>query len=269
MIVQDYYYSNKIFKLLEIEKGILKTQNVPNDIYKYYNDINYIPYQNYKKKLKNILYIIIQKYTMKYKLSIIKKYSNEKNIIDFGCGSGSFLKYMQNNNYDIQGYEPNKIARQQTENKIKKQLSTSIDKLNKTNIITLWHVLEHLKNPLKILNKLKKKLYKNGIILIAIPNYKSFDSIYYKKFWAGYDVPRHIYHYSKQGFINYFSKYFKIIAVIPLFFDSYYISLLSENYKNNSFSFLNAIKIGFQSNWKAKKTGNYSSLIYVLKQFTL
>lgn len=266
MIVKDYYYSNKEFKLSEIQKGVLKTQNIPNNINVYYDSNNYISHQNCKKNLKDILYSYFQKYNLNYKLSIIQKYSNGKNIIDYGCGNGLFLRYMKNNGYFVQGYELNETAKKKAENKINQKLKNSIHEFDKTDIVTLWHVLEHLKNPLKVLNQLQKKLNSDGIIFIAVPNYKSFDAEYYKCFWSAYDVPRHIYHYSKEGFINYFSRYFKIIGTAPLLFDSYYVSLLSENYKKSSFRFLNAIKIGFQSNWKAKKTANYSSIIYILKK---
>lgn len=266
MKIKDYYYSNKYFKLLEIKKGILQTQNIPNKLEKYYNNNNYISYTNKKKKLLNYLYSIAQIYNLQFKLSLIKKYSNKQDIIDFGCGNGEFLKYMKKNNYKIQGYEPNKIGQYISKKKLSIEIiKNNIEKLKKSNIITLWHVLEHLENPLSILKNLEKKLNKHGIIIIASPNYKSFDAKYYKKFWAGYDVPRHIYHYSKEGFINYYSKYFKIIGIEHLILDSYYISLLSENYKKSIFKLLKAIYIGFKSNWEAKKTGNYSSLIYILK----
>lgn len=269
MRIQDHYFSKKYFTLSKNPTGILQTKNIPINIEKYYNNNNYISHINNKKTIINYLYSIAQIYNLKFKISLIKKYSNKKNIIDFGCGNGKFLKYMQNHNYQIQGYENNIIGKLEAIKKLSpKNIKNNINELIPSDIITLWHVLEHLQDPLNILKTLETKLKNNGIIIIAVPNYKSFDGQYYKEFWAAYDVPRHIYHYSKESFINYYSKYFKIINISQLLIDAYYISFLSENYKKKSFlNFFNAIKIGFTSNWKAKKTGNYSSLIYILQSF--
>ncbi|MCB9202412.1 MAG: class I SAM-dependent methyltransferase [Flavobacteriales bacterium] len=265
MKIKDYFYSQEEFTLEKISEGILQTQNIPSDISNYYNSENYISHTNKKQGLKDLLYSKIQRINLKNKLKLIQKYSNKKTILDYGCGNGIFLEFMKSNGYSIQGFEPSNLGKKETEKRLESTLIDNINEIKNTDIITLWHVLEHIENPDEILEKLKSKLNPNGIILIALPNYKSYDAKYYKEFWAAWDVPRHIFHYSKDGAVNYFSKKFKLIDISPLLFDSFYVSLLSENYKKNPLAFLKAFYIGLKSNLKAKKDKNYSSLVYILK----
>lgn len=270
MKIKDHFLTKEIFEVKETQyKGVLKTQNIPENLEKYYESNKYLSHSK-DNSLKSKIYQYTQKLNEKYKLKIISKYKKTGKILDYGCGDGSFLKFMKNNNYSIIGYEPNskalnnaiyKIGKENTINSLNDIENNSID------IITLWHVLEHISNPEKILNELKNKLKKNGILIIALPNYKSYDAKYYKENWAAWDVPRHIYHYSKEGAINFFNlNQFDVIHTYPLPFDSFYISLISENYSKNYFSLLRFPFIGILSNIKALKNENYSSLIYILNK---
>ncbi len=136
----------------------------------------------------------------------------------------------------------------------------------KFDIISLWHVLEHVPNLEEYILNLKKLIKPNGTIIIAVPNYKSFDANYYGKFWAAFDVPRHLWHFSKRSIRLLFAKEnMEVVKILPMKFDAYYVSLLSEKNKNNKTNFIKAVWIGFQSNLKAKSNFEYSSLIYLLK----
>ena len=142
----------------------------------------------------------------------------------------------------------------------------SIFKGKKFDVITLWHVLEHVENLEIYIQSLKELLKENGTLLIAVPNYKSFDATYYGSFWAAFDVPRHVWHFSQTSIHKIFSFVsLKVVRAIPMKFDAYYVSLLSEKYKNGKMNILKSFWIGFQSNSKAKRSSEYSSLIYVLK----
>jgi len=133
-------------------------------------------------------------------------------------------------------------------------------------VITMWHVLEHIPNLMDYLDSLKRLLKKDGCLIIAVPNYQSYDADYYKEFWAAYDVPRHLWHFSQKSIQHILaSKNFKVHKTLPLIFDSFYVSLLSEKYKGGSSNFLRAFKTGLVSNVKARTSGNYSSLIYLAK----
>jgi predicted SAM-dependent methyltransferase len=133
-------------------------------------------------------------------------------------------------------------------------------------VITLWHVLEHLPNLEEDVKTIHKLLKPNGRILVAVPNFKSFDADYFKSFWAAYDVPRHLWHFSQNSISKVFSKVqIETESTLPLVMDAYYVSLLSNKLKTGSYRILNSLWIGFLSNLKALKSGEYSSLIYVLK----
>ena len=130
----------------------------------------------------------------------------------------------------------------------------------------MWHVLEHVPNLEHQISELKRLLKPNGTLLVAVPNFNSFDSNYYGKFWAAFDVPIHFWHFSKTAIQLLFEKEeMKLEKILPMKFDSFYVSLLSEKYKSGKMNFINAFFTGLQSNWKAKKNFEYSSHIYILK----
>jgi len=266
MKVKDYFLTKEEFELKEIQKGILQTVNLPKDLNKYYESDEYLSHSNNKKNLIGNLYAFVQKLNLNYKYKIISKYNKNGKILDYGCGNGVFLNYIQTKNYKGKGYEPNEDAKKSSL-KMGLNLIENLNADEKFDVITLWHVLEHIPNPDEILEKLKLLLTEKGKLIIAVPNYKSFDAEYYKEYWAAYDVPRHIFHYSKDGAISFFRQNnFKIENIFPLPFDSYFISMMSAKYKKGLINKIFSPFVGIISNLKAMKTGNYSSLIYVLKK---
>ena len=182
--------------------------------------------------------------------------------MDYGSGSGSFVNHTKKRGYTSFGYEP---INELKHNSIYK--NKNIIKKQKYDWVTLWHVLEHTHNPKETLNNLRDLLNKGGLMAVAIPNINSYDNIYYKKHWAGYDVPRHLFHFNASSFKK-LAKFanLKIINKKPLWFDSIYVSMLSEKYKKNKFSFLSGFFRGFISNLYAIKTGQHSSIIYILRK---
>ena len=133
-------------------------------------------------------------------------------------------------------------------------------------VITLWHVLEHVTDLEDTITFFKSTLNKDGILIIAVPNPASYDAKYYKEYWAAYDVPRHLYHFEENTVKQLFSNYkFQLIETKPMKFDSFYVSMLSEKYKTGSVNLVKAFWIGLLSNLKAKNSSSYSSTIYVFK----
>jgi predicted SAM-dependent methyltransferase len=118
------------------------------------------------------------------------------------------------------------------------------------------------------MEQVKYVLKDEGIAFIALPNHKSWDTQYYKKQWAAWDVPRHLYHFSMDTFSNLAKKHgFKIVEILPMKFDAFYVSLLSEKYRTNKMNYIKALFQGMKSNrWAKKNNNNYSSLIYVLRK---
>ena len=240
------------------------------DISKYYDFEDYISHSNKKNDFISKLYHLVRSFSIKRKYKLISKLISSKKILDVGSGTGEFLSYMKIKKFDTYGVE---IAKKARELSIKNHgliVKDSLSSLKEKNfdIITMWHVLEHVYDLDGYMKKIKSLLNDNGILIIAVPNHKCFDQKFYGKHWAGWDVPLHLWHFDKDSMLKLSNKYdFEISSIHPLYFDSFYVSLLSSKYKHNSSKLVQSFIIGLYSNLIAKfKTGEYSSLIYVLKK---
>jgi 2-polyprenyl-3-methyl-5-hydroxy-6-metoxy-1,4-benzoquinol methylase len=265
----DYTVSKESYELLmNPAYNMMVTLPVPSDLENYYKSEAYISHTNANKSVFDKLYQGVRKHTLQKKLSLINSFnSSEKKLLDIGSGTGDFLSTCKKKGWNVFGVEPNKEARTISEDKnVTAVTDLLLLKEDRFDVITLWHVLEHVENLLEYIEILKTKLKPDGVILIAVPNYKSFDAKHYKEYWAAFDVPRHLWHFSQESIKKLFSHvYMKVEKTIPMKFDSYYVSILSEKYKSGKNKFLKAFYIGFLSNLKARSTSEYSSLIYVIK----
>jgi 2-polyprenyl-3-methyl-5-hydroxy-6-metoxy-1,4-benzoquinol methylase len=269
LICTDHSITGESFALVKCEKCQLVFTNPRPDedsISRYYESDSYISHANKSKSLVDIIYKLVRNITLKRKHRLLRSLTQENNLLDYGCGTGHFLEFMASKNWDVTGVEPNEHARGQANNKTNNAVVSSLGSVkNKFDIITAWHVIEHVHQLGDTLKALRSRLTDNGHLIIAVPNFNSYDAQYYGDFWAAYDVPRHLYHFSQKSFEALaFKRKLKIKQVLPMKFDSYYVSLLSEKYKNRTNRFVPAIKAGLASNKQAKTTGEYSSLIYVL-----
>ena len=274
---KDYTVSGENYELMfNKDYEMLVTIPVPENLSSYYKSEDYISHTDSKKTVIDKIYQAVKNITLKRKLRLINEcllHQNsisrpEKNILDIGAGTGDFLKVCKVNLWNVFGIEPDMEARNIAAKKgvlLHKDLSHFTDK--KFEIITLWHVLEHVENLEEYISTLEKLLSKNGTLIIAVPNYKSYDAKYYSKFWAAFDVPRHLWHFSETSISKLFAPVnLTVEKTLPMKFDAYYISLLSEKYKYGSMKPISALFRGFVSNIKAIKSKQYSSLIYVLKK---
>jgi 2-polyprenyl-3-methyl-5-hydroxy-6-metoxy-1,4-benzoquinol methylase len=217
----------------------------------------------------SVFYRNIRLVNINNKINILNSYISGNKVLDVGCGTGDFLYKAQQKGFTINGVEVDSDARTQSSQKLGINISSAIDETQGSfDAITLWHVLEHTKDPSQTISLLLDRLAEDGIIILALPNYNSFDATYYGKYWAGYDVPRHLFHFSKESVSFLANTHNMIIHKIqPMTFDAYYVSLLSEKYRKPSpLNYLDAFQLGFRSNRKAQHTGEFSSLIYVLKK---
>lgn len=268
---KDYTLTGESFKLLhDPVLDMLITEPQPDNLGRYYESEDYISHTDAKKSLVDKMYHTVKGYNLKSKLSLINSYAGtDKTILDVGAGTGDFLVGAKHDGWKITGIEPNGSARLKAEEKGVMLL----DDLNtlpigqKFEVITLWHVLEHLPDLESQVSKLVGLLTESGTLVIAVPNFKSYDAEYYKEYWAAFDVPRHLWHFSQKSIQNIFGKYgMKLVRTKPMFFDAFYVALLSEKYKNGKQNFTRAFLIGLISNLRAFRSKEYSSLIYVIKR---
>ncbi len=272
--VKDHSVSSEEFQLVVNNKfGFLETSPQPSSekLPDYYKSEDYISHTDTRRNLFEKLYHVVRSISLKRKLKLINSFSSEeKNLLDVGCGTGDFLQIAQQNNWTVSGIEPNDKAREIANTKTNNSVYNTEHLLefseHSFDIITLWHVLEHLPKLDEHISIVKSLLKEQGTLIIAVPNYKSFDAYYYKNFWAAFDVPRHLWHFSQDSISELFLKEnMEVIKTVPMKFDSYYVSLLSEKYKSGRMNIFNAFRVGYKSNLKAKGSGEYSSLIYVIK----
>ena len=275
MKVKDHSVSGETFELVTHKTyGFLETQPKPSleDLPRYYESEDYISHTDTKRNLFEKVYHLVRRIALNQKIKRINSHvSNSKQLLDFGCGTGDFLEAAKHNQWQVTGIEPNPqaraIANQKTNNAVFGSKDFETLKANSFDVITLWHVLEHVPNLEEKLKNFKTLLKPNGVLIIAVPNYKSYDANYYKSFWAAYDVPRHLWHFNKTSIFKLVSKFnFKLVKISPMWFDAFYVSLLSEKYKSGKMNPFKSIFIGLLSNLKAFRTKEASSLIYTIKK---
>ncbi|MRI01099.1 methyltransferase domain-containing protein [Kriegella sp. EG-1] len=267
---KDHAVSGEEFELYhDAELDMLITRPQPEELDQYYKSDNYISHTDASRTLTEKIYQIVKKFSLELKVRLINKYSeNDKTLLDVGAGTGDFLAVAKHKGWSVFGVEPNWYARGKASEK-EINLSGDLEAVmnRKYQVITLWHVLEHLTDLENQILKMSSLLEDNGTMVIAVPNYKSYDAKYYKDFWAAYDVPRHLWHFSQDAIQRLFAKYqMEVVAKKPLFFDAFYVSLLSEKYKKSRLGFIKGVFIGLISNCLALFSKEYSSLIYIVKK---
>lgn len=271
LTVKDHSVSKETFDLYYDEDlDMLITHPQPNleNLGKYYESEDYISHTDNKRSLFEKAYHFVKGIALKNKLNLINSQQTQKGrILDIGAGTGDFLAVAKNDGWHTVGIEPSDRAKGIAINKGISFVENTVDLENHSfDVITMWHVLEHVPDLDFQIKELKRLLKPTGTLIVAVPNFKSFDAKHYGTFWAAFDVPIHFWHFSKKAIQMLFQKEnMKLEKVLPMKFDSFYVSLLSEKYKNGKMNFIKAFFIGLQSNWKAKQNSEYSSLIYVLK----
>lgn len=254
--------------------GFMYTDPRPeeNELYRYYESEDYVSHSNTSKGLINFLYQNIRKYTLVKKVKLINSLSLKDKILDIGSGTGDFLNACKQNGWETTGIEPNENARLLAINNHKLDIKEEADintlKKESFNVITMWHVLEHVPQLNRRVEEIKQLLKRNGTLIVAVPNRMSFDAQHYKENWAGYDVPRHLYHFSPKDIEKLFSKHgFEVIKTKPMIFDAFYVSMLSEKIKTGKAKILKGFVNGLVSNILSlihEKTS--SSQIYIIKK---
>jgi len=271
----DNTVSRETFNIVKCEQCSFKFTNPrPEEdiIGRYYKSENYVSHSNTNKGFINSTYQTVRKYTLLKKLQLISKFYKTGYILDIGCGTGEFLNTCKNAKWKTLGIEPDIDARTMAiqnhsldvreESEIEKLPDSSFD------IITMWHVLEHVPKLNKRVEDLKRLIKPNGIIIIAVPNSDSLDAKIYKENWAAYDVPRHLYHFNPNDINLLFKNHgLKMFRILPMIFDSFYVSMLSEKIKTGKTNILRSTWNGLISNISAIKSGNtYSSQIYLIRK---
>jgi 2-polyprenyl-3-methyl-5-hydroxy-6-metoxy-1,4-benzoquinol methylase len=242
------------------------------EIGKYYDSEDYISHSNTSAGLINKIYHLVKRRAIQQKIHLIEGLNpHSKNILDIGCGAGSFLKEISEAGWNAKGVEPSEKIRNFCKNDLRLEVYDE-NYLEKTadrfSVITMWHVLEHVHGLNQRIDEIYRLLTPGGYAVIAVPNYQSADAKKYKEYWAAFDVPRHLYHFSSDIIKSLFQKHkLHFIKSIPMKMDSFYVSMLSEKYMQSSLQMPKAFITGLTSNLKAGSNAEkYSSVIYIFSK---
>ncbi len=276
--IKDYTVSKETFIICKCQNcSLLFTNPRPKEekIGPYYDFPEYYSHEKNNKSITQIVYNKVRDYAVTEKVKLISSLKEPGKILDYGCGTGEFLQAAKLSGWNVKGIEPTPKARNQANQLLDGKVIENIELLDekkKFDVISLFHVLEHIHSLRKTVKRIIKHLKSDGYILIAVPNPESYDAKKYGNDWAGWDVPRHLYHFNQTSLKN-FEQLFdlELVKVNSMPFDSYYVSLLSEGYKNPKqnklLNYVKAIKSGWESNKSAKPlTGQYSSNLYIFKK---
>lgn len=268
----DYTVTGERFSIVNCKKCGFKFTNPrpgASEIGRYYESEDYISHSDTKAGIINKIYHVVKKRAIQQKIRLIERLNPPtKDILDIGCGTGAFLKGIKDAGWNATGVEPSEKARDYCSEMHKlTAFDESFLKKTKENysVITMWHVLEHVHDLNGRIAEINQLLRPGGYAIIAVPNYKSADATKYGQYWAAYDVPRHLYHFSADTIKSLFKKHeLRFVKSLPMKMDSYYVSLLSEKYYKSSMQFAKAFLAGFFSNNKANNDAEkYSSVIYI------
>lgn len=281
--LKDYALTQENFELYhnqELDMLLTIPKPTNEELGRFYENSEYLPHTDSNKSLFDKLYQYVKRNAISNKVVLLNSLKpSSKTLLDIGTGTGDFLLACKNNGWEVAGIEPNQKARLLAQDKLSKDeskvhLHESLKSLDESlsnppkefDVITMWHVLEHVPDVENYIKQLKSLLKPNGTLIIAVPNFKSYDAFYYGKFWAAYDVPRHLYHFSKKSIAKLFGKeQMEVVKTFPMKMDSFYVSLLSEKIKTGKMNFFMGFLIGLQSNIKALISDEYSSHIYLIK----
>lgn len=273
--VKDFSVSGKTFPIWACRSCLFRfTQDIPDmtEISMYYQFEDYISHTETKKGLVNQLYHLVRQITLKHKKNLVEKLTlkSQGTILDIGCGTGAFLETMNVSGWQSIGLEPDPAARAKAVSRNIKALSSEnlFSLEQRFDAITMWHVLEHVHELHAYLAKIHSLLSEDGIFVVAVPNHTSRDQLAYQQYWAAYDVPRHLYHFSPTSMETLMRKHgFRLVKSLPMWFDSFYVSMLSEKYRSGKLNLISAILHGLQSNLSAvMDSKKCSSVIYVLRK---
>ncbi|MCF0075621.1 class I SAM-dependent methyltransferase [Dyadobacter sp. CY261] len=277
--VEDHTVSHKEFTIQQCNSCyFLFTNPRPSEeqIGAFYESQDYISHHDEAKDLMSKVYTSVRNHTVEQKVKLINSLIPTKGtLLDIGCGTGAFLGAVKQNGWKTFGTEPDSGAREVASKRVGATVFENIAedtlRAQQYDIITMWHVLEHVHKLNETIEWVERQLKPNGRIIIAVPNPQSFDAAKYGRFWAAYDVPRHLYHFTRATMKNLMHRHgLTVKKILPMWFDSFYVSMLSTKYKNKKMNMVDSALTGLQSNLKGRsgsdKELNTSSLIYIISK---
>jgi len=273
---QDFCVTQEAFDVSRCAScGFAYTVDAPSQdqIGRYYAHEDYVSHTDTNEGLFFRMYHKVRKYMLGRKKAYIENHAKVKRVFDIGAGTGYFVNHLRSRGIHAVGFEPDENARKQAKKNFDLDLADDLDvviqEADNFDAITLWHVLEHVHDLKGYFKKFNALLKDEGLLVIAVPNYTSFDAQFYGKYWAAYDLPKHLWHFSPQSLqLLSESENFQLIKTYAMPFDPFYIALLSEGHKRSGFfGKFRALFVGAWSFLSGSiKANNASSVVYIFRK---
>ncbi len=269
--LRDYAASHREFMIKSCTNCHLWLTNPrpqEQELAQYYTTSAYISHQKKSNSLLDTCYFLARRLMLHRKLRLIEMSHSKGRLLDYGCGTGAFLDLARRKGWQVCGYEPSLQARHAANPNLN-IAATPTELSGQYDVITLWHVLEHIPHLIEDLQRISSLLKPGGLLIVAVPNRESWDADHYGSAWAGFDVPRHLWHFSRSNIAALFSNLqLSPLATKPLLLDSFYVSILSEQYLKTPapLALVKGAFAGLWSNLAARWSGHYSSLIYFARK---
>lgn len=273
----DYYASGESFEVWQCQDcSFLFTQDVPveAEIGKYYDTVDYISHSDTQRGLTNKLYHLVRRWMLLKKKRLVQRTSGLKkgHLLDIGTGTGYFPFTMKKAGWEISAVEKNEqaclFAQQHFQINVEQEKALENYSDHSFDVITLWHVMEHIEGINSLWQTIHRLLKEKGVLIVAVPNPSSYDAQKYQSMWAAYDVPRHLWHFTPSTIQQMGTKYgFLLAEQLPMPFDAFYVSILTEKYKGSYCPFIKGMWTGFIG-WlhSLAKKEQSSSMIYVFRK---
>jgi SAM-dependent methyltransferase len=258
--VRDHSISKEVFQVCTCAVCGFTFTNprpTPNELGRYYESEAYISHSNTSHSLQDKIYQLVRRRAIRQKHALIAAHEPQGRVLDIGCGTGQFLAYLMSRGYLVQGVEPNTTAREQAIADHALNVVPSLEQVQSQEnfqVVTMWHVLEHVPDVRATFKRLFALLGKRGLLVIAVPDRESWDAQHYGSDWAAWDVPRHLSHFRRPDIHTFLAEHgFELIATRRMWMDSFYIALLSERYRgtNGLLALFKAVLVGGWSNLQA------------------
>lgn len=273
----DHFVTGEAFTISRCEHcGFHFTSDAPaeDEIGRYYRSGDYISHSDTSRGVVNKVYHLVRRYMLREKAGIVMHYTGKRRgrLLDYGAGTGYFANRMQRAGWQTEAIEPGDAARAFAfarfglRMKMPSDLSHMEDK--SFDCITLWHVLEHVAGLHETMDEMARLLADDGILVVAVPNRTSCDARHYGSLWAAWDVPRHLWHFAPTDIQMLGNAHgFSLAEMLPMYFDAFYISMMSEKYGHSRWPVAGGAAMGFKSLLMTlANKERASSLIYVFKK---
>lgn len=274
--VKDHSISKEHFNISECGRcGYHFTNPRPSQelLPRYYESESYISHSNTSKSLRDKLYQLARKWALTKKSATIGSYMPSASVLDIGCGTGDFLAALRTKGHHVMGIEPNVTARDratQLHQLVVLPTLDAVSSLEQFQVLTMWHVLEHMPDPRLTIKRAFALLQQGGYLFIAVPIRNSWDAQHYASGWAALDVPRHLSHFRDNDVRRILADQgFQLVRERKMWLDAFYIAMLSEQYKGRGpiVSLLLGTLMGLWSNFQSVLSGRpTSSMLFVAKK---